>query len=72
MKGFPGDGRFLDRNAIGFFDADRELERVDGIEAEAVGAEEDGLGLNFVRRDAEHAVVDQKFSHIIEVDLGHT
>ena len=71
VKGFARDGWFLDGDAIRFLDADRELQRVDGVEAEAVGSEEGGVGLDFLGPNPEHAVIDQKASDIVEGDLGH-
>jgi len=71
VKSFARDGGFVDRDAVGFLDADGELQGVDGIEPEAVGAEEERFGLDFAGRNPEHAVLDQKLSDIIEGDLGH-
>jgi len=71
LKGFAGDGGIFERDAVGFLDAHGELQRVDRVEPEAAGSEEQRLGLNFLGPDPEHAIIDQKLSDIIEGDLGH-
>jgi hypothetical protein len=71
VKRFAGHGGFLDRDAVGFLDADRELQRVDRVETEAIGAKEERFGLDFPRRNSKHAIIDQQLPHIVEGDLGH-
>jgi hypothetical protein len=71
LEGFAGGLRILDGDAVSFFDADGQLQSVNGIEAEAAGAEEDGVELDFLGRDAEHAVFNEELAEVIERRGGH-
>jgi len=63
--------RVLDRNAVRFLDANRELQRVDRIETEAAGTKEERLRLDLIRPHPEHTIIHEKLSDIIEGNLGH-
>jgi len=71
VEGLPRRGWVCDGYAVSLFDSDRELKGIDGVEAEAVRAKKLRGGLNFFRRNPQHAVIDQEPSDIVEGNGVH-